>query len=209
MSYEDARACFKKNFRLDANESNARLRIIMLNASYARFCKQRGWKLVQDSPKAAIEHIISALQPPALKTIMQDALRLEKTSLQNDYKGFMKYLGEKSIVYEEAQPLREYRQSSSKPRAPPNAAEKQTVPSSDKKKESTTKMSDTSGNKKAKKLPHCLKNECNEDRFVKDCIITSKEEAKKILDEYREKKKAKPTSVSALMVPTSAITVGT
>ena len=63
VSVESALADVKRNVRLDANKPDARLRILMLSASYLELCEKRGWKFVETSQKAAIKYVISVLQP--------------------------------------------------------------------------------------------------------------------------------------------------
>lgn len=111
VSCEEALSDVKKNVRLDANEPHPKPRILMLSASYLELSEKRAWKFVETSQKAAIKHIISVLQPPKLKTRVQDALELEKADLKNDCFGSMEFLSEKAVVFEEVEPLREYRQS--------------------------------------------------------------------------------------------------
>lgn len=74
VSAEEAFADVKKKFRLDASEPDARLRVIMLSASYLDLCEKRGWKFVEKAPKTAVKHIISVHQPPRLKQRTEDAL---------------------------------------------------------------------------------------------------------------------------------------
>lgn len=54
----------KRNFRLDASEPDARLRILMLQTSYIELCEKRGWKFYETAQKSAVRHLITVLQPP-------------------------------------------------------------------------------------------------------------------------------------------------
>ncbi len=60
----------------------------MLQARYVEHCKLHGWDFVKTAPKAAIKHIIAVLQPPALKSRVENALPLEKNRLNDDFFGF-------------------------------------------------------------------------------------------------------------------------
>ncbi len=46
-------------------------------------CKPHGWDFVSTAPNAAVKHIIAVLQPAALKSSVEYALRLEKNHPQN------------------------------------------------------------------------------------------------------------------------------
>ncbi len=83
----------------------------MLQASYVEHCKRRGWDFINTAPKAAIKHIIAVLQPPALRSRFEDALRLEKNHLKYDFFGFSAYLAEQAMICESFYPLRSYRAS--------------------------------------------------------------------------------------------------
>lgn len=97
----------KRHVKLDANESDARLRIVVLSASYLELCEKRGWDFLENSQEAAIKHIISVLQPVQLKKRMKDAIQFEKADLQGDYFGFMDYLAEKAEIFEKVLLLRD------------------------------------------------------------------------------------------------------
>ena len=66
-SVEAAFAEVKRYLKLDALEPDARLRIIMLSASYLELCERRGWNFVENTPEAVLKHIIWVLQPVELK----------------------------------------------------------------------------------------------------------------------------------------------
>lgn len=195
VSVESALADVKRNVKLDANEPDARLRILMLSASYLELCEKRGWNFIETSQKAAIKHIISVLRPAGLKQRMQDALELEKADLKHDYFGFMDFLAEKAEIFEEVQPLRDIPRNPGRSQDPPkkpspnhgsggpNMGSGKGAPPKE------TAVS-TGGKKDTGNLPPCLNPECPENHFVKDCPKTSAEEAKKLLAAYRQKKKA-------------------
>ncbi len=67
VSFDEALADVKRNVRLDPAEPDARIRILMLQASYVGHCKRCGWDFVNTASKAAVKHILAVLQPPALK----------------------------------------------------------------------------------------------------------------------------------------------
>ncbi len=83
----------------------------MLHTSYVELCERRGWTFVEKSPKAAIKHLVAVLQPPALKSRVEDALRLEKNDLKDDFFGFADFLADEAKVCEKYHPLRAYRSS--------------------------------------------------------------------------------------------------
>ncbi len=56
------------------------------------------WDYISTAPKAAIKHIIAA-QPPARKSRIADALRLEKTNLKDDFFGFSAYVAERTVQH--------------------------------------------------------------------------------------------------------------
>lgn len=205
VSVEAAFADVKRNVRLDANEPDARLRIMMLSASYLELCENRGWNFVENSQKAAIKHIISVLEPPRLKMRMEDALQLDKAELKNDYFGFINFLQDKAEIFEEVQTLREYLSStrtgkgqSRKPSQPgtSNDHNKEKYKSND----SKLGKNDFNNGKPTKSLPPCLNPKCNDNHLVKDCPKTNKEYAKKLLEEFRARKQqdVKP-KVSAMV----------
>ena len=108
VSADEAMADVKRNVRLDASEPDARIRVLMLQASYVEHCKRRGWDFVNTAPKAAVKHLVAVLQPPALKSRVEDALQLEKNHLKSDFFGFATYLAEQAEICESFHPLRSY-----------------------------------------------------------------------------------------------------
>lgn len=114
VSYDDALSLVKSNIRLDANESDARNRIILLNAAYVTLSRKHGWSFKKDAPKAAIRHLLSVLQPPVLKKKVEEAVELDVNGIKYDYKKFISFLMDKAAVCEEFNPLREYLKSKSK-----------------------------------------------------------------------------------------------
>ena len=175
----------------------------MLSASYLELCEKRGWKFIDNAPKAAIKHIISVLQPPRLRTRMEDALQLERADLKDDYFGFMEFLGEKAEIFEEVQPLREYL-NAKRPRDLPKKNGKSVLPSKPGSPAGRSTIGKPGGKgsngKTVETLPPCLNPKCSEKHLVKDCPITDKTTAKKLIEQYRERKNqnTKP-SVSALL----------
>ncbi len=67
----------------------------MLQVSYVEHCKLYNWDFVSTAPKAGIKHIIAA-QPPARKSRIADALRLEKNNLKDEVFGFSTYVAEQA-----------------------------------------------------------------------------------------------------------------
>ena len=96
VTVDQALAEVKRHIKLDANEPDARLRIMMLSASYLEQCEKRGREFFEKSQKAAMKQIISVLQPPRLKARMGDALELDRADLEKDYFGFMEKFSRKS-----------------------------------------------------------------------------------------------------------------
>ncbi len=78
VSFNDALADVERNVCLDVSEPDASLRILMLQTSYIELCECRGLKFVEKAPKAAIKYLVVLLQPPALMSHFQDALRRQK-----------------------------------------------------------------------------------------------------------------------------------
>eukprot|EP00171_Calliarthron_tuberculosum_P023413 IDg23413t1 len=73
VSFDEALADVKRNIRLDLSDPDARIDILMLQASYVEHCKRHGWDFVNTAPKAAVKHIIEVLQPPELQTRVENA----------------------------------------------------------------------------------------------------------------------------------------
>ena len=208
ISVESALNEVKANVRLDTNEPDARLRILMLSTSYLELCEKRGWKFVENSPKAAIKHIISVLQPPGLKARMNDALALERTDLKSDYFGFMEFLADKAEIFEEVIPLK--KTFKNRPPAPPSFGKgrpttKLSAPTNPKDKGSNSVADDFSkGSGNSSKLPVCLNPKCSERHYVKNCPRTSAEYGKKLLDEWRNNKEARKARNASSNVVTSS-----
>lgn len=78
--HEQSLAEVKKHVRLNTGDDDARNRILILNASYLKFCKKRVWTFYKDAQKASIKHICAVLQPPDLSSRVESALKLEKKS---------------------------------------------------------------------------------------------------------------------------------
>lgn len=105
----------------------------------------------------------------------------------------MNFLPEKAEIFEELQPLQAFRQSQNNMRAAAKNGKQKTSPDSNnsgkgKSQGGSAPVSDSTSKGK-RSLPPCLNPECSENHLVKDCQKTSKEQAKRILEEYRAKKK--------------------
>lgn len=101
VSREDALSDVKRNVRLDISEPDARIRILMHQNSYLELCERLGWEFVEKAPKSAIKHILSALQPPRLKSKIEDALQLDRADLKADIFSFLEFLSDESGKFEE------------------------------------------------------------------------------------------------------------
>ncbi|CAN8068627.1 unnamed protein product [Agarophyton chilense] len=184
VSYDEVMADVKRSISLDASEPDAFLRIIGLQTAYLDLCDRRGWNFVDKAPKAAVRHILAVVEPPELKIRLHDALKLEKSELEDDFFGFCEFLQEEAEICERFHPLCKFR-TSPKPVSP----------------KKTTKTSGSSGasssnNPRPRRiLPPCLNPKCSKNHFVIDCPDTPPEEAKRLLDAKRaEPRKIKPES---------------
>ena len=89
VSEEEALADVKRNVRLDASEPDARLRIIMLSASYLELCDKRGWNSSKRLPRL----ISSTSSPCCSRCNSNNKLRMHwrsknpilKTSISNSW----------------------------------------------------------------------------------------------------------------------------
>ncbi len=98
----------------------------MLQTSYLELCERRGWTFVEKAPEAAIKHVVAVLQPPAFKSRVQEALRLEKNDLKDDFFSFADFLADEAEVCGNYHPLRAYRSSPKSNRAKGTEDEKKT-----------------------------------------------------------------------------------
>jgi len=193
VDYDEVMSDVKRSISLNASEPDARLRIIILQTAYLDLCNRRGWNFVETAPKAAVRHILSVIQPPELKNRLHNALKLEKNDLEDDFFGFCRFLQEQSEICEQFHPLRKYRSN------PKNPNPKKT-------RSSNEDSESFSSKKKEKNLPPCLNPKCKKNHLVKDCDITSADEAKKLLDAKRaeikkEKSEQKPSIASGSKDP--------
>ncbi len=125
----------------------------MLQTSYFELCERRGWNFVEKALKSAIKHLVAVLQPPVLKSRVEDALRLEKNDLKDDFFSFADFLTDEAEVREKYHPLRAYRSSPKSNRAKGTKDEKKTRLSSS--------SHSTSGKGEKPNLPDCLTSDCN------------------------------------------------
>ena len=109
VSYDEALADIKRACSPDASESDARLHILMPQTSYIELCGHRGWKFYDNAQKTAMKHICSVLQPPELKSGIEDALKLGKNELEQDFFGYADFLADEAEICENFRPLRAYR----------------------------------------------------------------------------------------------------
>ena len=202
VSVESALNEVKTHVRLDVNEPDARLRILMLSASYLELCERRGWRFVETSPKAAIKHIISVLQPPGLKTRMIDSLQLERADLKNNYFGFMEFLAEKAEIFEEVQPLKKLQKNKPTNSSPPGRGQTSSkafsLSSKNEKQTPRPAIHKSDRGYAPGNLPDCLNPKCSGKHYVKDCPITGKELAKKLLADFREKQRQEKKATSSV-----------
>eukprot|EP00171_Calliarthron_tuberculosum_P007262 IDg7262t1 len=201
VSAEEALADVKRNVRFDASEPDAKLRVLMLQASYIELCKKRGWKFYETAQKAAVKHIIAVLQPPQLKSRVEDALELDQHELKKDFFKFVNYLTDQAEICESFHPLRNYRAQKSK-----HSQLKTGAPSKDSKKGGVLYSSPDFTKKRSREDEHnqaldCLNPKCDGKHLVKDCPKTSPEMKKELLEAFRAKRKAgkDEAKVSALV----------
>ena len=188
VSKNEALADVKKHVCLDASKPDARLRILMLSASYIELCEKRGWNFVENSQRAAVQHIISVLQPQRLKQRMQDAIELERVDLADDYYKFIDFVAEKAEVYEEVLPLNENLSM-----LKTDSKKVNNVKLAKKSNSNHHELGSSSSKHKSKKkssLPDCLNPDCDEKHLVRNCPKTSKELAHSLLKAYRSSKKS-------------------
>ena len=200
VSAEEALADVKRNGRLDSSEPDARLRVMMMSASYLELCDKGGWKFVEKAPKAAIKQSISVLQPMRLKERIEDALELEQSDLEDKYFEFMDFRSEKAVIFEEVHPLRDYRkQNPDHNKIRKNNGKKPGWRTHGSGSGSGGKVNSSSTDGSTRMLPECLNPQCNKLHLVKDCPVTPKELAKKLLEDRRKKNEAKFARVSAVV----------
>ena len=195
VSFDEAMADVVRNVKIDASEADARLRVLMLQTSYISLCDRRGWNFIDKAQKAAVKHLTAVLEPPQLKSRVEDALRLEESDLKDDFFGFVEFLANEAEVCERFQPLRDYRKSLGKNKGRKNSSESppsgDTPNSAGSGSSSSNKDKPKKGKKISKKLPPCLNEDCNEFHLLKDCTNTSLEDKKTLLAKYREEKAKK------------------
>ena len=187
VSYDEAMADVKRNVRLDVSEPDARIRVIMLQASYIELCERRGWNFFEKAQKAAVEHITAVLQPPQLKNLVEDALRLDKGDLNDDFYGFCNFVAEQAEVCERFHPLHKYRASLKNNCDSKAGSLKKYEDSCAVKSEGYCSSPDPI--QKPKKLPPCLNPDCGGNHYIKDCLQTSSEMKKSLLEAHRAKSK--------------------
>lgn len=166
--------------KLDTSEPNARLRMLMLQTAYVELCERRGWNFVEKAPKAAVKHILSVLQPQALKKRIEDALQIEKHDLKADFFGFTEFLAIEAEVCEKFQPRSIYRATAKGQ----NGKEKREGPAGGLKTNGSDKSSSSVSGEKDKRsndkmLPKCVNHDCDDEHWSKSCPITP--EAKRII----------------------------
>lgn len=61
-----------------------------------------------------MKHLVAVLQPLQLKSAVEDALRLEKSDLKDEFFGIVYFFSDEAEICERFQPLRDYRESSGK-----------------------------------------------------------------------------------------------
>ena len=180
-SYEEALADVKRNCRLDSSEPDARIRILMLQTSYIELCERRGWKFYENAQKAAIKQICSVLQPPELKTRVQDAIKLEKYYLEDDFFGFMEYLQEEAAICERFKPLRS--SISGSKGGPSHASERKSG-------HGASSWSSSKPSRAKANPPACLNPKCGGKHLVKNCPMTSADEKARLLSEFKSNYKS-------------------
>ena len=205
VSPSEAMALVKKEIRLNAAENCARLRVMLLSASYLDLCEKRGWKFVENSPKTAIKHIIAVLEPPGLKQKAEDAVEMEIQEIQEsdklNYKKFIRFVAKKALIYEEVQPLyksrRLIRPTPDIPSGSPKRSGTPTRPPSSNHSKGKGNGSTNTANASSdtvpspKPAPPCLVPGCNKNHFVRDHVPKiPADKQKELIDAYKKKKAA-------------------
>ncbi len=78
--------------------------IFVLQTRCIDFCERHAWTFVEKARKRFINHLVAVVQPPALKSRVEDALRLEKCDVKEDFFSSAEFLADEAEVCEKYHP---------------------------------------------------------------------------------------------------------
>jgi len=212
-SVDELDSAVKKKLFMKMKEPDASMRVMNVFTDYLELLSERKMdSFVEENPKLAILHIVSALRPLALKEKIENDLVLHKQILAKDWHKFYAYVTEKAVALDEFLPAIEqtYRKQETPAvvREPKKGGNKgnnksrqlPTNPSTDASgsgtgsqdpttKNATSAAASTNQNSGNRSKPSCLNTKtcAGKFHFMRDCPHTSIDDRKRLVREFRAK----------------------
>ena len=193
ISLESLDNLVKKDLHMDMSNREARSRMQSLFVSYHALLRRHGadW-VVNDVPKVAVRHVLSAVKPRSLYDRLDSDIQFAYNDLRKDFKGFMKHAMDLSDAFQKLDvgPRRE--DKSKKVRSPGSGPGwTQTPPSSPSAKPKSNRSKGAND-----RTPLCLYSPCKEKayrHYLKNCPNCPVDEEARLFEELaREKAKDGP-----------------
>jgi len=208
---EELNTAVKKKVFMKLKEPDPTMRVMNVFTDYLMLLSERKMdSFVDENPKLAIQHIVTALRPLALQEKIHNDLILYKLALAKDWHKFYAYVTEKTVALDQFLPaieqirrkpeeVRDVKKGSRKDAKAPHLSTKpQSAVSPQSEPENCNKYSggfrktgeqSTARTSAEASLPSCLNTKtcAGKFHFMRDCPETSIGERKRLVREFREK----------------------
>ena len=178
-----------KNVTMKMDTVDPTSRVWTLALDYEKALEDAGYKdLLERCPHIAIEHMVRFAQPPVLKSVLRDLIRLRRNEgiHKKDFFRFVELMVEKAEDVDRMERLQKGSKQDAGSKKRGKAVEKE----DNSKGTGSQKKSEGDQKKKDKKFKYtCLLPRCDGNHRIKDCPLASPEEVKKYLNLYFEQKK--------------------
>lgn len=204
ISLEDLEASVLSSVRVNLNEPDAVLRSISLFSDYTTLLRTKNWgTLIKTNTKLAVGHICKFLKPPALRSRIEDDLKVAKKDLKKQWADFYKHVISSAVECGKFVPAKSSYGSTKKP-TKSTATERggssnpsRTTAAVPKPTSTAAKSSHRTVDKPVKELPVCLNvAKCKGKRFRKDCSVTTPDEFEVLIRSTTKPKRPKAISRS-------------
>jgi len=206
ISLEELEGAVNSSVRINVNEPDAEMRIISLFSDYRTLLRNKKWeRLIDDSPKTAIEHVTRLLKPDVLRQRIESDLALNINHIEDDWARFYSRVLKRAIDCEEYIPIRTTLKANDTQSSNTQIGRKgkwrkrrgATCDDAVRNIQSPSKeIAPTASNTTPRmsmavdkaSLPTCLNPSCNDRHYLKNCPKTSASQRLKLIADYRAKR---------------------
>jgi len=168
----------EKQLSMNMSDPSATSRMQGLFISYTTLLRKNGlsW-VVTDSPKVAVQQVLSCINPKSLRTRLREDLEFSQRSLRKDFKGFMTHAIKLAEAFQLVDSGRDRKPTFERPIVPRTGTKPGTTPAVP----PTATVPETPKKRAERAPPYCIMPNCAKDRkrhYFSDCPEDPKEIAK-------------------------------